>query len=84
MKKQIVVIALFLGLSGCIHRQQYDYNYPDYPYYITHDRCGSASAAECAWAKSQVSKISEETSAVTWGSAVALTLLASIDVEPES
>lgn len=82
--KYLAVIATLLVSTGCIHRQEYNYSYPDYPYYTADDSCGSsASAADCAWAKNQVKNISEESAAATWGSAIALTLLASIDVEPE-
>lgn len=84
MLQRISFIAALLVSTGCINRPNYTYTYPDYPYYTADDSCGSsASAAECAWAKNQVQRVAEETSAATWGSAVALTLLASIDVEPE-
>jgi len=84
MVKQLIITTLVLVFSGCVHRQQYNYSYPEYPYYTSDDSCGSASAAECRWAKAEVQKISEESAAATWGSAIALTLLASIDVEPEN
>lgn len=84
MVKQLAFLAALLVTSGCIQRQTYNYTYPDYPYYIADQSCGSAaSAAECDWAKAQLKRVSEEESAAFWGSAVALTLLASIDVEPE-
>jgi hypothetical protein len=89
MLKRLVTAIVFLvpsvlAATGCIQRQQYNYSYPDFPYYTSDDSCGSASAAECRWAKAEVQKIKEESAAATWGSAVALTLLASIDVEPEN
>jgi len=81
--KNIAVIAAALSAAGCATRKHYNYSYPEYPYYVSSDACGSMSRDQCAWARAETEKIADENAAATWGSVVALTLLASVDVEPE-
>jgi hypothetical protein len=71
-------------VSGCSARNELDYTYPNSPYYISRDDCGSAGPTKCAEARAQAKVITGDAAAATWGSLVALTLLASIDIEPEN
>ena len=83
MARASILAALIVTLTGCAARQEYNYSYPDYPYVVHRNDCGSASPEECAWARAKAQQIAEENAAAAWGSVVALTMLASIDVEPD-
>jgi len=79
------IASMLAGLfSGCSARKEVDYSYPYYPYYVSHDDCGNASPAQCSEARAQAKVIAGDATAATWGSLVALTLLASIDIEPDT
>lgn len=83
MKHLVFVYTVSVALAGCSTHSPGDYSYPNVPYYVSSDECGGADAATCSAARAQAKVQANDAAAVTWGSLVALTLLASIDVEPE-